>query len=323
MKYAILTILVFFSQLLFAQVGEIWKLSGSDVTSTLEIHSPEQEEMPVIYMKYSYEEGNEPGPTPEGDIITRNFGLFNDGALKIKYSEGENYNSLFEINNGMTKFNTSINVSGTSLISGMVWNKDDVFVENGSVGIGVTIQQLITMNEKLYVSGASTFNGFVAVTENNQMEFGKGLDKQAQAGTISYKKWSNGLDIVGAGDDTQNRLIRLWDKVSIGGLHTDNHEDAKLHVNGKIVARRIVATLDDWADYVFMPDYKLKSLNEVQDYIHEFGHLPNIPNSETVQSEGVDLAEMNRLLLEKVEELTLYVIDLQSQINDISSKDTK
>jgi hypothetical protein len=66
-----------------------------------------------------------------------------------------------------------------------------------------------------------------------------------------------------------------------------------------------------------MSDYQLKSLNEVEDYIEQNGHLPNIPNSETVANDGVDLADMNRLLLEKVEELTLYVISLNNRIKEL------
>ena len=60
-------------------------------------------------------------------------------------------------------------------------------------------------------------------------------------------------------------------------------------------------------------------LNELESYINEYSHLPGVPSATEVEEDGADLGEMNRLLMEKVEELTLYVIDLQKQINELKS----
>ena len=62
-------------------------------------------------------------------------------------------------------------------------------------------------------------------------------------------------------------------------------------------------------DYVFYDDYKLKSLKEVQNFINEHGHLPNIPSAQKMEAEGMNLKVMNLKLLEKVEELTLYILE--------------
>jgi len=73
----------------------------------------------------------------------------------------------------------------------------------------------------------------------------------------------------------------------------------------------------DWADRVFAPSYKLRPLSEVAQFVNANKHLPGVPSAEEVMKNGVDLVQMNAKLLEKVEELTLYVIDLQKQVNEL------
>ncbi|WP_420602826.1 fibronectin type III domain-containing protein [Flagellimonas sp.] len=87
----------------------------------------------------------------------------------------------------------------------------------------------------------------------------------------------------------------------------------KLAVEGKIRTREIRVDQDTWPDYVFKEGYDLPSLEEIQKHIEEKGHLPNIPSAKEVETNGVELGEMNKLLLEKVEELTLYVIELKKE----------
>jgi len=69
-----------------------------------------------------------------------------------------------------------------------------------------------------------------------------------------------------------------------------------------------------WADYVFLPDYQLPTLQEVERHIREKGHLKDIPSEKEVEKEGVDLGEMNKKLLAKVEELTLYLIEQNKKL---------
>jgi len=86
----------------------------------------------------------------------------------------------------------------------------------------------------------------------------------------------------------------------------------KLHVNGKIRAKEIVVETG-WADFVFESDYKLRSLEEVESYIQDNGHLPDVPSAEDVAENGVTVGEMEAVLLQKIEELTLYVIEMKKQ----------
>ena len=71
-----------------------------------------------------------------------------------------------------------------------------------------------------------------------------------------------------------------------------------------------------WKDEVFKDDYNLLSINEVEKYISENGHLPDIPSEAEVMENGINVGEMNALLLQKIEELTLYVIELEKKIEN-------
>nr|WP_299384848.1 fibronectin type III domain-containing protein [Allomuricauda sp.] len=94
----------------------------------------------------------------------------------------------------------------------------------------------------------------------------------------------------------------------------------RLAVNGKIISEEIKVQLQStWPDYVFEEGYDLPSLKEIEKYIGTNGHLPNIPTSLEVKEHGIKVGEMNRLLLEKIEELTLYLIDINTQL--INQKD--
>nr|WP_299170382.1 hypothetical protein [uncultured Allomuricauda sp.] len=97
------------------------------------------------------------------------------------------------------------------------------------------------------------------------------------------------------------------------GIGTTNPGSYKLAVNGNIRAKEIKVETG-WADYVFKEGYDLPTLEEVEQHIKEKGHLINIPSAKEVEENGIQLGEMNKLLLEKIEELTLYAIQQQKEI---------
>ncbi|MCX6267477.1 MAG: hypothetical protein NTW16_08990 [Bacteroidetes bacterium] len=95
---------------------------------------------------------------------------------------------------------------------------------------------------------------------------------------------------------------------------------AKLAVGGKIVAKEIEVTLTGMPDFVFNSDYKLKSLYEVENFINLNKHLPDVPSEKEVTANGLNLGDMNATLLQKVEELTLYMIDLKKENDALKSR---
>jgi len=92
------------------------------------------------------------------------------------------------------------------------------------------------------------------------------------------------------------------------------------NVNGKIKAKEVEVTLAGWPDFVFSKEYKLPALSEVEQFIIDNNHLPNVPSAAEVENNGVNLGEMNAILIQKVEELTLYILDLQKQINELKKQ---
>ncbi|MEX0597628.1 MAG: hypothetical protein WD512_14140 [Candidatus Paceibacterota bacterium] len=100
---------------------------------------------------------------------------------------------------------------------------------------------------------------------------------------------------------------------------TDGTDNFRLSVNGGIRAHR-VKVYTDWADFVFEKSYNLPTLEEVEKYIAENGHLKDIPSASDVEKNGIEVGEMNKLLLQKIEELTLYVIELNKEIVELKNK---
>ncbi|MDX1407160.1 MAG: hypothetical protein R3330_03475, partial [Saprospiraceae bacterium] len=104
-------------------------------------------------------------------------------------------------------------------------------------------------------------------------------------------------------------------QVGIGITDPDFLPDASylLAVDGKIIGEEVRVELSgNWPDYVFSDTYHLKPIEQLSTEIGELGHLPGMPSAETVESEGFELGDMQRRLVEKVEELTLYIIELDT-----------
>jgi len=109
-------------------------------------------------------------------------------------------------------------------------------------------------------------------------------------------------------------------QIAIGSINT-NAPNYKLTVSGKVICEELKVELyGSWPDYVFADEYQLQPLHELKSFIDAHHHLPNIPKATEVAKDGFEVGEMNRKLLEKVEELTLYVIQLQEQIDQLQDK---
>ncbi|WP_342333025.1 hypothetical protein [Pedobacter sp. FW305-3-2-15-E-R2A2] len=95
--------------------------------------------------------------------------------------------------------------------------------------------------------------------------------------------------------------------------------DSKLSVNGNIRAKEIKVENDNWPDYVFAKGYELPTLKETDAHIKEKGHLPGLPSAADIKANGVDLGEMNAKLLEKIEELTLHLIQMDKKLDHLEN----
>ncbi len=110
--------------------------------------------------------------------------------------------------------------------------------------------------------------------------------------------------------------VILYGKIGIG-LTNPN---ADLDVAGTIRAHEVKVCVNQGCDFVFAPDYKLMSLEELSKFITNNKHLPEIVPAESMESKGIDLAEMNMKLLQKLEENTLYILKLNEQVKELTSE---
>jgi hypothetical protein len=111
------------------------------------------------------------------------------------------------------------------------------------------------------------------------------------------------------------------DKVSIGSVPMVGNYN--LYVENGILTEKVKVALKStaqWADFVFAPQYKLRSLKDVEAFIQKNHHLPDVPSSEKVAKEGLDLSEMMKIQMQKIEELTLYLIAQQKEINTLKAQ---
>lgn len=107
------------------------------------------------------------------------------------------------------------------------------------------------------------------------------------------------------------------DNQSVGIKTTVIPTDFDFAVNGKMICEEVRVQLQaNWPDYVFQPDYELMSLEEVEEAIEQNSHLPGVPSAAVIESQGIDMGEMSKIQMEKIEELTLYLIELKKQ-NDL------
>ncbi|MBA7573079.1 hypothetical protein ES708_14874 [subsurface metagenome] len=120
-------------------------------------------------------------------------------------------------------------------------------------------------------------------------------------------------DGVGSDSWTQNLVVEPGGNVGIG---TTNPQ-SRLAVNGTITAKEVNVTTSGWPDYVFDRGYPLRPISEVEAYILQNGRLPGVPSASDVEKKGVSLGENQAILLRKIEEMTLYMIETQKKMAEL------
>ena len=117
-----------------------------------------------------------------------------------------------------------------------------------------------------------------------------------------------------------NTIENCWlNNTGYVGIGTTNPQ-YKLDVNGTLRANEIIVSIPSGADYVFDSNYTLRPLSEVRKYITAHHHLPEIPSAEEMKANGVSMNELQIRLLQKIEELTLYILQQEERINQLEEQ---
>ena len=217
------------------------------------------------------------------------------GGFTSKYVAKFNMLAPYQIEfNGSTKINSKLDVNGTIHSKNVVI--DDVtpvlsmtYTQNGSAAI--------RSNNNTWVMGILGNSGSEDVSLGSQGGEGNRTLTLAAGGRAQLKILSNG-------------------NIGIGTLSPTS----KLDVNGTIRSKEVKIEATGWSDFVFDEKYQLPSLSEVENHIKEHKHLRDIPSEREVIENGISVGEMQAKLLQKIEELTLYVIEQDKKIESLQKE---
>ena len=249
------------------------------------------------------------------------------GYVTIGTASDERKNMQFTTDRSQFRFNkpllSQVGAFGSTTNSLQLTTNDSVrmTIQNGNVGIGVTNPQ-----EALHINGAlrgsGSYGSLLVKTTTGHLEFGP-----MDSGYIRFKTNMSGYHFdkrlfLNSGQlisptnltfstKTSTLCMTMLTNGNIGiGTSSPNY---KLDVNGTIRANEIIVNTTG-ADFVFAEDYKLRPLSEVKAFIQENKHLPEIKSAQEMQENGVGINELQTQLLQKIEELTLYIIHQEERI---------
>jgi hypothetical protein len=214
------------------------------------------------------------------------------GAFNNLLSPAISEFSVMGSNNVQTKFGERSNVNQVLTIGGAYGTHfiGQTAVTAAANGVHPLLAQQIIKPLAITAGGATITNTATLY-----------LEDATSGGTNNYNLWA-----AGTGQNRFDGNIYAAGSVCIG---TTNLAGYRLAVNGAAIATSMkVKIYDNWPDFVFLKDYRLPTLKDVKTFVDKNQHLPDMPSADEVHANGLDLGEMNRLLLKKVEELTLYLI---------------
>jgi len=239
-----------------------------------------------------------------------------DGYTKFSFTSNNKKWSLTKRNSSESDAFQLYHYNGTQWIFPAYMS----FLTNGNLGVGTA-----TPLGKLHISGAgsdvesileNTTDGNAKITFSSNTKMWSLTKRNSSEGNAFQLYFNNG---------TQWIFPAYMTFLPNGnmGIGTIAPGTNKLAVEGTIAARKVVVTMSaSFPDYVFKKEYRLPSLSNVARYIRSNGHLPEMPTADSVQKNGLDLGSNQTLLVKKIEELTLYIIE-QNKKNEEQSRELK
>jgi len=282
----------------------------------------------------------------QGDVFILNDLLIGDGRNNawLKVNGPINSSSLISMNNrrmvvadeeGTLKLEDipqGDNLGNHEAIKNLKMSDYSISYNGEDPALNITPTEDVLVKNDLFVR-----NRILGVAEENADNFGKleligGKNEDASRIEIWPGGGANKRDIKFAVYDDVNSnpktasfqfKINLIDRLAIRQdriVMGTSDQNIALNVNGNINAKEVKVSLQNWSDYVFEDDYIIMPLKETETYIKENKHLPGIPTISEVKERGINLGEMDALLLKKIEELTLYIIQQDLKISELELK---
>ncbi len=243
-----------------------------------------------VFIKYGNTQKGLTIANAQGDVKLQ---LANNGELSVDRLKVSGRTQL----NGVTHFNGACTASSTFDFNGLRTNAIEVKATNSSFQDRVTIDGTNDLM-KLKVYGYSGLKPFT-------FEASKFIFSNGKVG-IGVTNPTVALDIVGD--------IRCQGNVDLISMNSQS-----INVES-LAAKDITMDMKNAADYVFDANYDLKSLSEVEKFVNEHHHLPGMPSAAEMDANGVSVSKMSNLLLEKIEELTLHMIQLEKENAQLKAK---
>jgi hypothetical protein len=225
---------------------------------------------------------------------TRKFEVRGEGAMEKLIFRTPSSGTWFNIDapNGANRLDFNV---------GTATNAKMTILSNGNVGIGK-----LNPDVKLDVVG-DIKGDLIRVSD-------VGIILKTSASDLALVYYNN-FRIVPF--DLDGRVI-IGVKTITSGTHNTN--DVKLTVDGHAIFKKVIVTQTNWSDFVFAKEYRLRPLSEVEQFINTNKHLPDVPSENEVIENGISLGDMDAILLQKIEELTLYMIELQKKNEALEQK---
>ena len=200
-----------------------------------------------------------------------------------------------------------------------------IFKKNGHVGIGainptsrLTVAGnagFLTCNHRFYINGDLSFDPLIAGIRNNN---GNPSINSKDGGVLYLNRDVNADVRIQSKDGAAIKEIAVFKKNGHVGIGTIN-PTSRLTVAGKIESREVKVFVTAGADFVFNENYPLQDIDQLEAYIKENKHLPEIASAKEMEENGLEVGEFQIKLLQKIEELTLYIIEQEKRIKKLEA----
>lgn len=281
----------------------------------------------------------------------RNLHVVNSGGWKARFSGPDGYIDFGPANSSWAHIYTDR--------PNFIFNKP-VYSVNGFLSLNSTLNLEAASGHYVQIKPRSSSYGLILREYNSNdygnievTSAGLGLGYNTSGSQLMIKtngyigigtsNPSRNLHVVGSVkfdiDTDRNLIFSSWELAGSGGMTIGTANDANsahkplafaasgflfhggpVRVGGSLIAQSIRCKTDIWSDFVFDDDYKLRKLTEVEEYINKHKHLPDVPSEKEVIEKGIDVAKMNALLLQKIEELTLYLLQQNKKIKELETE---